>query len=236
MKREYKRPTDWDSFVLYKSQFEPISDLPDEALGRLFRHLFRWQIDGEANPEPDVAMAFKFIVNQFRIDDMKRMAKCLINQENGKSGGRPKKTERFDENRTVAKKPNGGHNENDNENVNDNGNVEGNGGNGALTLPFPDNPEFVETWNELRATTKWKHKTVRALKMALNQLAKYDVRFSIILMQTAISGNYQGVAFADTPTRYEQWKRLNPQQPDNTPVEVITDIDQLYKNGPDGNI
>ena len=105
-----------------------------------------------------------------------------------------------------------------------------------MTLPFPDNPEFVETWNELRATTKWKHKTVRALKMALNQLAKYDVRFSIILMQTAISGNYQGVAFADTPTRYEQWKRLNPQQPDNTPVEVITDIDQLYKNGPDGNI
>jgi hypothetical protein len=127
-------------------------------------------------------------------------------------------------------------NENDNENVNDNGNVEGNGGNGALTLPFPDNPEFVGTWNELRTTTKWKHKTVRALKMALTQLAKYDVRFSIILMQTAISGNYQGVVFADTPTRYEQWKRLNPQQPDNTPVEVITDIDQLYKNGPDGNI
>ena len=102
MKREYNRPKEWDSFVLYKSFFEPISDLTDEQLGRLFRHLFRWQIDGDTEPEPDIAMAFRFIVNQFRIDDFKRLEKCYINQENGKMGGRPKKTERLPKNRTGA--------------------------------------------------------------------------------------------------------------------------------------
>ena len=226
MKREYQRPTDWDSFILYKSFYEPISELSDEALGRLFRHLFRWQIDGEADPEPDVAMAFRFIVNQFRIDDVKRMAKCVINQENGKAGGRPKKTERLRKNRTVTKKPNGGHNDNDNDNGNGNGNVDGR--NGALTLPFPDNPEFVETWNELRSTAKWKNKTVRALRMALTQLGKYDVQFSIVLMQSAISGNYQGVVFPDTPTRYEQWQHNQPQRSQIEPGEVVTNVESLY--------
>ena len=227
MKRDYVRPTDWDSFVLYKSQFEPISDLPNEALGRLFRHLFQWQIDGEANPEPDVAMAFKFMVNQFRIDDMKRMAKCLINQENGKSGGRPKKTERLQKNQTVAKKPNGDHNDNENDNENNNVNMSGNG---ALVLPFTD-PVFVETWNVLRSQPKWKHKTIRALKMALAQLGKYHVKFAVTLMETAISGNYQGVTFPDTPARYEQWQRSHPQpQQEPTHGPAITDIDNLYND------
>ena len=228
MKREYIRPTDWDSFVLYKSHFEPISDLPDEALGRLFRHLFQWQIDGEANPEPDIAMAFKFLVNQFRIDDMKRMAKNLINKDNGSKGGRPKKTERLQENRTVVNKPNGGHN--DNVNVNENRNEKGDGGKDSLQLPFPDNPDFVSTWNELRATTKWKNKTVRALKMALNQLSQYDVRFAIALMESAIAGDWQGVVSPNTPAMYEKWQRSNPQpRQQNDPGEVVTDVENLYK-------
>lgn len=225
MKREYQRPDEWDSFVLYKSFFDPISELSDMQLGRLFRHLFRWQIDGETDPEPDIAMAFRFIVNQFRIDDFKRLAKCHINQENGKTGGRPKKTERLQENRTVTEKPNGGHNEN--ENGNENGNVKV-FTNGSLTLPFTDQA-FIETWNVLRSQPKWKTKTVRALKMALTQLGKYPVRFAIILMETAIAGNYQGVTFPDTPARFEQWKRSNP-QPEPSHGPAITDIDNLYND------
>lgn len=147
MKREYERPMEWDSFVLYKSQFAPISDLSDDALGRLFRRLFQWQIDGEATPEDDISMAFKFIVNQFRVDDMKREAKCQINRENGKAGGRPKKTERFQEKRTLSKKANGGHNENENENENENlfDSVDA----GA---PTPKSKKFVKpTLEEVRA-------------------------------------------------------------------------------------
>ena len=52
--------------------------------------------------EKDVIMAFRFIVNQFRIDDNKRLAICHTNQENGKLGGRPPKTERLRKNRTGA--------------------------------------------------------------------------------------------------------------------------------------
>lgn len=103
-----------DAFILYKSHYEPISVLTDEQLGRLFRAIFQWQINGKADPGPDIAMAFGFIINQCRIDNDKYLARCEQNQENGKLGGRPKKTERLPKNQTVfekAKKP-----DNDNEN------------------------------------------------------------------------------------------------------------------------
>lgn len=230
MRRDYDRPSEWDSFVFYKSFYGPISELSNEQLGRLFRYLFTWQIEGFAEPEQDISMAFRFIVNQFRIDDCKRLEKCAKNREIGKLGGRPRKTERLLENRTVSKKPNGGHNDNDNENENDNEKVL-RGRDISLPLPYPDNPEFVSTWNELRATPKWRNKSERALKMALKQLAKYDVRFSVSLMQSAIVGNYQGVTYPDTPVRYEQWKRSNPGTREETPtVSPITDIDNLYND------
>ena len=93
-----------DSFILYKSFYGPISLLTDEQLGRLFRSIYLWQIDGEANPEPDIQIAFGFFINQFRIDNEKYTAKCEQYRENGKMGGRPKKTNRLSGNQSVSKK------------------------------------------------------------------------------------------------------------------------------------
>ena len=60
-----------EAFILYKSFYEPISQLTDEQLGRLFRAIFRWQISGFEDVEPDIRIAFSFFVNQFRIDEGK---------------------------------------------------------------------------------------------------------------------------------------------------------------------
>ena len=227
MKRDYKRPDNWDSFVIYKSFYEPIKDLNNEQLGRLFRHLFKWQISGQTEPEKDVIMAFRFIVNQFRIDDNKRLAICHTNQENGKLGGRPPKTERLRKNRTVTKKPNGGHNDNVNENENEKENAKV--VNRELKIPFND-PVFVDTWNELKIQPKWKHKSIHALQMALNQLSVYPVRFAVHLMQNAIAGNYQGVVFDNTPERYNRWLQTSPGAgQDPQPGEVVTDISNIYR-------
>lgn len=71
-----------DSFILYKSHYEPISGLTDEQLGRLFRAIFQWQINGKADPGPDIAMAFGFIINQCRIDNIKYDERCKKNRDN----------------------------------------------------------------------------------------------------------------------------------------------------------
>ena len=112
-----------DSFILYKSHYEPISKLGNEQLGRLFRAIYQWQITGNAKPEPDIEMAFMFLVNQFRIDNEKYLARCEENRNNGKKGGRPKKTERLFENQTVFEKAKKPDNDNGNENGNENGKV-----------------------------------------------------------------------------------------------------------------
>ena len=71
-----------DAFILYKSHYEPISGLTDEQLGRLFRAIFQWQINGKAEPGPDIAIAFGFIINQCRVDNDKYLERCNKNREN----------------------------------------------------------------------------------------------------------------------------------------------------------
>ncbi len=69
-----------DGFVLYKTHYAPIKDFTDEQLGRLFRCIFEWQINGKTNPDKDISIAFAFIENQFRIDDSKYNDRCETNR------------------------------------------------------------------------------------------------------------------------------------------------------------
>ena len=71
-----------DGFIIYRSFYGPISSLTDEQLGRLFRCIFQWQIEGKANPSDDIKMAFGFFVNQFQIDMEKYKLKCDKNRNN----------------------------------------------------------------------------------------------------------------------------------------------------------
>ena len=74
-----------NAFILYKSYFTPISGLTDEQLGRLFRAIFEWQINGKANPGKDIEIPFQFFVNQFNIDNEKYQEICGKNRNNARS-------------------------------------------------------------------------------------------------------------------------------------------------------
>lgn len=212
-----------DSFIIYKSFYEPIKGLSDEQLGRLLRAIFEWQINGQPGTlGQDIEIAFGFFTNQFRVDNEKWENRCRINRENGRKGGRPLKTKRFSENQTVIKKPKKPDNDNDNDN--DNGNENGIRKK-ELILPYLS-PEFVDTWNELRTQPKWKRKTKSALQKSLDALGRYDEQFSIELMNQAIAGGYQGVVFPGTEERYRQSQKVSSIK---TVGRVIKDLSDIYE-------
>lgn len=123
---------DRDSFVLYKSFYEPVSGLTDDQLGRLFRTIFQWQITGMADKDPDdaVNMALGFIINQFRIDNGKYLERCEKNRTNANI--RWEKTKNATASNRIQSHPDECEKckpmrmmPNDNENDNENGNIFG---------------------------------------------------------------------------------------------------------------
>lgn len=60
-----------DGFILYKGFYEPIEQFSDEQLGRLFRALYLYQLQGLEEVAPDIRVAFGFFKHQFEIDDAK---------------------------------------------------------------------------------------------------------------------------------------------------------------------
>ena len=76
------------AFVLYPNQWEPLSCLSDEQLGRLFRHIFTWLNDGsldlqkeEQLVESDILLAFRFMRMQINIDIEKYQQLCELNRQ-----------------------------------------------------------------------------------------------------------------------------------------------------------
>lgn len=101
-----------ESFLIYKSFYEPIKALSDEQIGRLFRSLFDYQISNTDCRDSDILMAFLFFKNQFVLDERKYVEKCEKNRAN--ASGRKRTVT------TVAYKEK----EKDNDNVNDKEQIE----------------------------------------------------------------------------------------------------------------
>lgn len=119
-----------ESFLLYKAFYEPIKYLTDEQMGRLFRAIYEYQINGSEPQADDVInMAFMFFKNQFRLDNEKYSRLVEKQRDNGKKGGRPKKETLSDEPKETQKsqafpeEPTKAYNENDNVNDNEKENV-----------------------------------------------------------------------------------------------------------------
>lgn len=73
-----------DSFIIYSSFYAPISGLSDEQLGRLFRSIFLWndtEDKSSVSVADDIAIAFGFFVNQFKIDRDKYERVCDMRTE-----------------------------------------------------------------------------------------------------------------------------------------------------------
>ena len=74
-----------EGFIVYNGFYEPIKAMPDEVLGRLFRAIFQYNIDGSEPTDADLIMPFAFFKNQFRVDANKYQARCEKNRENVKT-------------------------------------------------------------------------------------------------------------------------------------------------------
>ena len=117
-----------DSFVLYCSLLKPVQGLSDEALGRLFRALYDYQITGSEDVADDIAIPFAYIVNQFKVDAEKYERIVEKRREAGRARARQMVGDATSNEQMQANDSNclqvlASGSYNDNENENENGDV-----------------------------------------------------------------------------------------------------------------
>lgn len=231
-----------DSLVFYRSFWDSIGRCPDGVQLALFRAVIAYGLD---QMEPDFSgVDHQPFVEAIWAGIRPQLDANIKRWENGCKGGCPTGTIKpsMRGNQNARKKQNQNKTEskpNDNDNKNENGNesilslkttkTRRGTREDSLSLPYND-PEFIRVWNVLITQPKWRNKTDQALRVALTQLGRYDVGFAIELMNLSIAGNYQGVVFPDTKSRYKQWQQSHPQPDPRTTNQVITDIDNLYND------
>lgn len=76
-----------ESFILYNSFYEPIKSLSNEQLGKLFRSIFDYTMNGEITQDNDILIAFMFIKNQIDKDAIKWEDEKNKRSEAGRIGG-----------------------------------------------------------------------------------------------------------------------------------------------------
>lgn len=77
-----------NSFILYLEYADILQDTTDEQFGRLMRHLFAHASGADVSPESDVAIAYRFIVNQMDRDAEKYDEKIEVRRRAGSVGGK----------------------------------------------------------------------------------------------------------------------------------------------------
>ena len=105
-----------ESFVVYKKFYDPIKNLENEQLGRLFRAIFEFQIYNKECEDKDIKIAFDFFKAQFIVDNEKYEKICEKNRRNGMNGGRPRRTQKT---QSVIYEPKKADNDNDSDNDSD---------------------------------------------------------------------------------------------------------------------
>lgn len=75
-----------ESFILYTSFYEPLKYLSDSQMGKLFRAIFEYQLNGRTDVDNEIRIAFEFIKNQLDIDADKWKDEKQKRSEAGKKG------------------------------------------------------------------------------------------------------------------------------------------------------
>ena len=75
-----------ESFILYTSFYEPLKYLSDSQMGKLFKAIFEYQINGNTDVENEIRIAFEFIKNQLDIDAEKWKDEKQKRSDAGKKG------------------------------------------------------------------------------------------------------------------------------------------------------
>lgn len=194
-----------DSFILYNSFYEPIKSLKNEQLGKLFRAVFNYTINGEITQDGEILVPFMFIKNQIDLDSKKWIEEKQKRSEAGKKGMQ-NRWHNKNNNKNVITKDNSVINvitdynkpyqditkitDNVNVNVNDNDNKK----NIKRKIYFDNkqlNSLFLE-YLELRTKIKCKN-TDRAINLLLNELNKYDDDIKIQMINNSIMNSWKSV-------------------------------------------
>lgn len=94
--------TDFPAFLVHRELYQGTRRLSDGELGKLFRGMMQYAFAGEL---PDLngreGLVFDMVQQAMDEDRERYESKAEANRENGKRGGRPKKTAETQENQTV---------------------------------------------------------------------------------------------------------------------------------------
>lgn len=120
MTQEPKKKT---SFIIYESFYEPIKSLSDEKMGKLFRAIFEYRINGTTEVSEDIIIAFSFFKNQLDIDTQKYEEVCKKRAISGSIGGKQKVANLANATKCKQKVANLADNDNEYDNEYDNDNV-----------------------------------------------------------------------------------------------------------------
>lgn len=86
-------------FTINTETYLIIEEMSDSEVGKLFRAIYRYQMDGIEVPEPEVKIAFKVFLVGFEKD--KKLSEARSNY--GQTGGRPTKAYKSIQKHTKAK-------------------------------------------------------------------------------------------------------------------------------------
>ena len=199
-----------DSFVLYKSLYEPIKALSTEEKGVFLDAIFKYQLDGtiDNSMNPMVRMAFLFFKNQFDLDAKKYEDTCNKRAEIGRKGGLAKATKRYQKVAKGSKPSKSYHNDNEKDNEKDNDIKSDSYESPSSKKSDKKTPKFnfseeellsiskiQEPWDEylkVRKKNKQPH-TERALRNLLNKLIVHSVEDQIYLLDQAIEGGWKSI-------------------------------------------
>ena len=188
-----------ESFLLFKSFYEPTSHLSSQDKGKLYDAIFQYQITKkEPKPTSTIYPFFLFFKNQFRLDNLKYEKKANANRSNGLKGGRPKK-DKNPKNPLGLEKPKKAYNVNvnDNVNVNVNDNEEEEKKLEKKEIQIPNFVD-VELWNEYLNMRKKKKAlpTEKAVEQVIKKLVKFEnnkIGAANEALENSIESNYTGV-------------------------------------------
>jgi hypothetical protein len=175
-------------------------------------------------------------INGDYLEQRRMIADCLLSEiraKAGRQGGAKAKTEQipinsFDKGFAIAKSEANAEYENEYENEDKIKNKEP-----EFTMKWPEHlccsPEFMEAWDKLCKSKKWKKKSPDALQASVNKLRPFDAVFATELVNSAIAGEYQGVVFSDTKEKYLKYKNQNHGNTNRNGEAIIAG--RITKNG-----
>lgn len=148
-----------NAFLLYKDQWEAISDLNDKTLGQLIRAIFEYQIEGKEPEKHDIIYRdFRYFKTHFDRDDAKYQLIVEKKKVAGAEGGKQKAAKLADASICYKSKHNLA-NVADNDNDNDND---------LIITPTPSSPDGKEASGSKKTRAGKKSKAQTTLEEAID--------------------------------------------------------------------